>query len=584
MSNRMLAAVSRVRLLAGALDAEPSDAQLVTRFILSRDEEAFAALVNRHGPMVKSVCRRVAGDPHLADDAFQATFMVLAKKAGAVNPRGAVRSWLYGVAVRCARDCGIAATRRRRRETPVPCVPEQRPSSESSIEADMICALHEEIARLPDHLRGAVILCELDGASRKNAASRLGIPEGTLSSRLAKARAILVVRLKSRGITLPGIGLSALLCRDSAAAAITDTLRRSVIQMVCGNPTSGAASNLARGVLRTMSMQQFRQMTAGTMLVVAFGLLGLWGIAYLAHAENSPKDQPVAKAKVDTEKKGRIYFEHGRTYYSLEADGTDERMVELPVRNRGAAIPSPDGKSLAYWLIPDGKGTQPLTICIRELAGNHAETRIEVAEDFGFIHFCWSPSGQEIHLNLSGRAKPEVRHFLVDIKNKKTTLVKILPHHLVTDWSPDGKYLLTTGVGNGRFWHPKSLHLMKLDGTEHLALTRAKDSVMNGRLSPDGKRILCRKDGRLAVMVVGKPDSLTSVEGIAAEAEVAFYTWSPDGSQIAYTLGSRPFLESIEPEDLKDFESRLIVADPNGKNAKMLRSARGKLIGPVEWR
>ncbi|MBN9522266.1 sigma-70 family RNA polymerase sigma factor, partial [bacterium] len=187
--------------LARAADPDPpADGRLVARFARTRDPDAFAELVRRVGPMVLGVCRRVTGDSHLADDAFQAAFLVLARRAADVNPAEGVRGWMYGVAVRVAREARAVSARRRAREAPVPTVPDRAAESYQPPDADALRALDEEVAALPDHVRAAVVLCELDGVSRRDAAGRLGVPEGTISSRLAKGRKLLADRLRKRGV------------------------------------------------------------------------------------------------------------------------------------------------------------------------------------------------------------------------------------------------------------------------------------------------------------------------------------------------------------------------------------------------
>jgi RNA polymerase sigma factor (sigma-70 family) len=184
------------------LTSEPdaTDGELLTRFVRSRDEAAFAELVRRLGPIVLGVCRRVTADTHLAEDAFQAAFLVLARRAADIHPREAVRGWLYGVAARTAQKARVMSLRRRTREVPTHTLPDCPASPRDEADPDVLRALDEEIAALSDHLRVAVVLCELDGLSRKDAAVRLGIHEGTLSSRLAKARHVLAERLRRRGI------------------------------------------------------------------------------------------------------------------------------------------------------------------------------------------------------------------------------------------------------------------------------------------------------------------------------------------------------------------------------------------------
>src|SRR5262245_58346926 len=192
--------VTRLGRVLPANAPEAADADLLARFLASRDEPAFAELVRRHGPMVFGVCRRVTGNHHLAEDAFPAVFAVRAARADSGRPSSALAGWLYGVAHRTALRARTMADRRRRREARVACsAGAGREESHPAEVEDLVAALDEEIARLPDHYRLAVVLCELQGRGRKDAAAELGIAEGTLSSRLAEARKRLAARLRQRG-------------------------------------------------------------------------------------------------------------------------------------------------------------------------------------------------------------------------------------------------------------------------------------------------------------------------------------------------------------------------------------------------
>ncbi len=196
------AAVARAtRAVTRPAEPDDTDGELVQRFARDRDEAAFAELVRRFGPMVLGVCRRVARGS--AEDAFQAAFVVLARRAADVRPREAVRGWLYGVAVRTAREARAVSARRLAREVPVAVVPDRAAEPAETPDPDALRILDEEVAGLPDHLRVAVVLCELDGVSRKDAAARLGIPEGTVSSRLAKARKLLAAGCGSAASRCP---------------------------------------------------------------------------------------------------------------------------------------------------------------------------------------------------------------------------------------------------------------------------------------------------------------------------------------------------------------------------------------------
>ena len=179
-----------------------TDGQLMESFIARRDEAAFGELVRRHGPMVLGVCKRALPNQHDAEDAFQATFLVLACKAASILPREMVGNWLFGVACRTAQKIRAMTARYRAREKQVGVLPETPVEGEDVHELG--CLLDQELERLPDKYRVPVLLCELQGRSRKEVARQLGLPEGTLSSRLATARRMLATRLARRGFGVTG--------------------------------------------------------------------------------------------------------------------------------------------------------------------------------------------------------------------------------------------------------------------------------------------------------------------------------------------------------------------------------------------
>jgi RNA polymerase sigma factor (sigma-70 family) len=184
---------------------EPMDGELLTAFIDHRDGDAFAALVGRHGPMVWGVCRRLL-PAHEAEDAFQATFLVLVRKAATVTPRDLVGNWLYGVARQTALQARRTAARRRAREANVARTPDS--AATDDLGRDLEPILDEEISLLPEHYQSVIVLCDLEGLTRKEAASRLGVPEGSIASRLARARSKLAKRLTKRGVAVSAAALT----------------------------------------------------------------------------------------------------------------------------------------------------------------------------------------------------------------------------------------------------------------------------------------------------------------------------------------------------------------------------------------
>src|SRR5262249_13564693 len=195
-----------------------TDGQLLGCFGERRDEAAFAALVKRHGPLVWGVCRRLLSH-HDAEDAFQATFLVLVRKAASVVPREMVANWLYGVAHQAALHSRRTAARRKVRERQVPVMPHPA-AAQQDLWPDLQPRLDDELSRLPDKYRSVLVLCDLEGKTRREAAQELGVPDGTVGGWLARARAMLAKRLAQRGVALSGVTLAAVLSQNVASAGV----------------------------------------------------------------------------------------------------------------------------------------------------------------------------------------------------------------------------------------------------------------------------------------------------------------------------------------------------------------------------
>jgi RNA polymerase sigma factor (sigma-70 family) len=253
-----------------------TDGQLLKYFVTVRDEAAFEALVRRHGPMVLGVCRRVLGNLPDAEDAFQAAFLVLVRKAASLRSPELLANWLYGVAYRTALKARAATARRRAREKQVKDMPHPQAEPDTA-RKELQGLLDQELSRLPEKYRVPVVLCELEGRTRKEAARRLGIPEGTLSSRLAMARRMLAKRLSGHGLMLSGSALAAALSGNGAAACLTAALVSSTVKaamLVAAGKVAATtkAVALAEGVLKAMLLTKLKAGAAVFLVVAVVGL------------------------------------------------------------------------------------------------------------------------------------------------------------------------------------------------------------------------------------------------------------------------------------------------------------------------
>jgi RNA polymerase sigma factor (sigma-70 family) len=264
------------RLFAEGVVAGLSDAQLLERFLTQGDAGTFEALVGRHGPMVLSVCRGILHDPHDAEDAFQATFLVLVQKGGSIRGRDALAGWLHRVAHRVASQANTAAARRRSFERQVGQMAAATSTNGPAASDDLLPALHEEIARLPEKYRLAIVLCHLEGITQAQAAGQLHWSERTLRHRLAKGLARLKSRLGRRGLVPDGATLGAVFLSEARATvpaglqAATNQAALDVLNhSVAAGAVSAAAQSLTHEVLKIMLLQKLALASAAMITVDA---------------------------------------------------------------------------------------------------------------------------------------------------------------------------------------------------------------------------------------------------------------------------------------------------------------------------
>jgi RNA polymerase sigma factor (sigma-70 family) len=344
--------------------AEAPDAQLVEWFARRHEEEPFAALVRRHGPMVWAVARRLLAHVQDAEDIFQATFLLLARKADSVRKGGSVGSWLHGVAHRLALKARRQQARRRSRERRAADMRQARQRGETPW-SEVQAALDAALGDLPEKYRAALVLCYLEGKTQQEAARQLGCPLATLRTRVARGRTLLRARLIKRGLTLSGAGVAALLIASAAPAAAPAALVRAAVQaalpFAAGQPAaalcSQQAAGLVEGGLRTMFLSKVKTATA---LLLAAGLVA--GAAALAQrltaaqitakppaatSARTPAAQakpPAADDKDSIAYAGRVLGPDGRPIPGAKVYLTQARWAWRPSPVPECTTTGPDGR------------------------------------------------------------------------------------------------------------------------------------------------------------------------------------------------------------------------------------------------
>jgi RNA polymerase sigma factor (sigma-70 family) len=516
-----------------------SDSQLLQQFLNGRDgadQAAFEALVSRHGPMVFSVCRRVLGNPHDAQDAFQATFLVMAKKAASVNNAESVASWLHGTALRVAMRAKQGEAKRRAHEL-------RRASIEATqrdvvpVRSDFCPELHEEIARLPRRYREPVVLCYLEGLSSEQAAMRIGCPPGTVWSRLSRARERLRGSLVRRGVALPAT-LVAVSFTPRASAALPATLLDATVQSsldFAGRRATEAALNsasalaIARGVLYAMTTSKLKVAAAATLACA----LALGGAQALNFGQFGLRKRSQVPKQVETEGAGSIST-LSRSVDQLEnaLDETNRRNAEMrkDLKNIRAQV-----KALV---------SAPGTIAIAAAAGRFAGVLAQQ-----------SPSTVDrlVEQLRKNHVEPKSAHdriglYLMELSSGEVTLIADQPAPGLTQcgspaWSHDGRRILYDATP-GEEWSRTRLRSIEL-GDGRLTVNElgagncptfspADDRIVFlSNVAPQNGVWLMKADGseRKLLGDYGKP------------------MWSPDGRQLMIMTFGDPVQVTIMDVD-----------------------------------
>lgn len=389
-----------------------TDGELLTRFLNHQDAAALAALVQRHGPMVWGVCRRLLHNHHDAEDAFQATFLVLVKKAATLPNPETVGNWLYGVAHQTAVRMRATVAKRGVRERQVVDMPEPA-TAEQYVWNDLAPVVDEELSRVPDKYRVLIVLCDLEGVTRKEVARRLDIPEGTAASRLATARAMLAKRLARRGVVMSGVLLGATLFQQSASAGVPALVVSNTIKvatlMAAGRAAgviSVKAAALTEGVLKAMFLTKLKGLLA--VVLVALACLG-GGVAVtpvvMGQQPDTPKKSEDKKDAVADAKSELAKLQGVWTVASYEVEGE-----KLPGKDSRSAMTIIGDKWVMMWVEDDENvksecgilkitdpEKSPLAVDFVHLDGQHKGSTVfaTVKVDGDSLKFCYRDRAED---------------------------------------------------------------------------------------------------------------------------------------------------------------------------------------------
>ncbi len=424
------------KVVASQCHRQDSDVRLLHAFVMSRDEAAFATLVRRYGPMVGAVCRRVLGHEQDAEDAFQATFLVLAQNAARLRKKTALASFLHGTAYRIALNAKRTAARRRKHEGQVPARPSLDPTDELSWR-EVRTLVDEEVARLPEKYRSVFILCCLESVSQAEAAQRLGLKEGTLSSRLSRARERLGHRLARRGVDLTAV-LAAMALSVQSASALSPmpivTTIEAALATASGEKLACVVSASVAEMVKNATTAMMSKAKRATLLLLTTTLLtgaGAWTCRTLAtpqpaqaHAE--PAKPPLAETQqrqAARENQGKDGMVSGRV---VDPEGKPVRGAKLVFTyGYGERIPH------KVWAVSAADGRFAFTMPVR--AGNEGDSKkpkkdvyvVAAAEGYGFAATRLDePGATDLTLRLVKDNVP-IRGRIIDLQGKPVAGVRV---------------------------------------------------------------------------------------------------------------------------------------------------------------
>jgi len=521
----MAAIVRHLRkIINPSVDASVSDAELLERFVHRRDEAAFELLVWRHQRLVLGVCRRLLGDVHDAEDAFQATFLALARKAVAVGRGDAVAGWLHTVAFRIALRIRASA-QRMKTNVDLAAIESRANPAEEAERRDLAAVLDEEISRLPRKYRTAVVLCYLEGKSYAEAARQLGVAAGTLAGRLLRARQLLRKRLLRRGIGISAALLAAVLGEQASLAAVpaalvNATVKAAVSLLLGETAASGAVSAtvaaLAEGALRSMVVSKLKigivALLAG-LLVTGMGLLIPAALVSPAIENETP---PPAAPPAESKGKSVRIDDYGDP---LPA-GALRRLGTLRFRHGGGNICdlllSKDGKTLVSNTYYGSR-----TVCVWEMVTGKLLRQFPGC--FERRNIALSPNGKLVAVGQ------EKTILLWDIDSGKEVCRLAHPDATGFAFSPDGKIL--AAADHGPYILMWDIAIGK--NIAEIPWQRGNSSVAQLTFTPDGKTLIAGENFDSKISLVDVASRKTRHQLDARGGVIFSFALSPDGGLLA---------------------------------------------------